>query len=59
MKALIPDSTFLSYRMIAQEKVSWNAIGWFFQIPLFRLVNDDDSPVKYIKNVSPMPVIII
>jgi fermentation-respiration switch protein FrsA (DUF1100 family) len=59
VKALLLDSTFSSYRMIAREKVSENAIGWFFQYPLSRLVNDDYSPVKFIKNVSPVPVIVI
>jgi fermentation-respiration switch protein FrsA (DUF1100 family) len=59
VKALILDSAFSSYRLIAREKVSQNPIGWIFQYPLSQLVNDDYSPEKYIMNVSPVPVIII
>ncbi len=59
VKALILDSPFSSYRGIAREKVADSIIGWPFQYPLSWLVNDDYSPEKYIKNVSPIPVMII
>jgi hypothetical protein len=59
VKALILDSAFSSYRLIAREKVSQTPIGWIFQYPLSRLVDDDYSPEKYIMDISPVPVIII
>ena len=59
VKALILDSVFSSYRKIAQEKIADSIIGWPIQIPLAYLVNDDYSPIKFIKQVSPVPVVII
>jgi len=59
VRALILDSPFESYRGIAREKIAGSVIGWPFQYPLSWLVNDDYSPVKYIKNVSPVPILII
>jgi len=59
VKALVLDSPFSSYRMIAREKIAQSIIGWPFQYPLSFLVNDDYSAVKYIAGVSPIPVIIV
>ncbi len=59
IKALVLDSAFSDYRTIAREKIAGTIIGWPFQYPLSWLVNDDYSPVKYIKEVSPVPVVII
>jgi len=59
VKALIVDSTFSSYRKFAREMIAASVIGWPFQYPLSLLVNDGYSPVKWIKNVSPVPVVII
>ena len=59
VKALILDSAFSSYRMIAREKIAKSIIGWPFQYPLSYLVSDDYSPVDYIKKVSPIPVLIM
>ncbi len=59
VKALVIESTFSSYRLIAREKVSLCCVTWPFQYPLSFLVSDTYSPVKWIKNVSPVPVLII
>lgn len=59
VKALILDSPFSSYRGIAREKITGSVIGWPFQYPLSWLINDDFSPIKYIKRVAPVPVVII
>ena len=59
VKALILDSVFSSYRMIAREKIAESVIGWPFQYPLSFLVNDDFSPKKFIRNVAPVPMVII
>jgi uncharacterized protein len=59
VKALILDSTFSSYRGIAREKIAGSVFGWPFQYPLSWLINDDFSPIKFIKGVAPVPVVII
>lgn len=59
VKALILDSVFSSYRAIAREKIADSVIGWPLQYPLSWLVNDDFSPVKYIRKIAPVPIVII
>jgi uncharacterized protein len=59
VKALILDSVFSDYRMIAREKIADSIIGWPFQYPLSFLVNDDYSPVKMIKDIAPIPLLIV
>jgi fermentation-respiration switch protein FrsA (DUF1100 family) len=59
VRALVLDSAFSSYRMIAREKIADSVIGWPFQYPLSYLVNDEYSAVKYIARVSPVPLVII
>ena len=45
--------------MIAREKIADSIVGWPLQYPLSFLVNDDYSPLKWIKKVSPVPVLIM
>jgi fermentation-respiration switch protein FrsA (DUF1100 family) len=59
VSALILDSSFSSYRAIAREKIAASIIGWPFQYPLSYLVDDDYSPVDYIKKVALVPVLIM
>jgi fermentation-respiration switch protein FrsA (DUF1100 family) len=59
IKALLLDSPFASYRLLAREKIAESIIGWPFQYPLSYLVNDDYSPLQCIGKVSPVPVMII
>ncbi len=59
VKALIIDSAFSDYRMIAREKIADSIIGWPFQYPLSFLVNDDYSPLKKIGDIAPVPVLIV
>ena len=59
VKALILDSAFSSYRDIAREKLAQFMLTWPFQYPLSLLFNDDYSPVKWIRTVHPLPVLII
>jgi fermentation-respiration switch protein FrsA (DUF1100 family) len=59
VKALIIDSAFSSYHSIAREKLNLCCITWPIQYPLSFLVSDTYSPVKWIKDVSPVPVLII
>lgn len=59
IKALVIDSAFSGYRLIAREKLSQLIVTWPVQYPLSYLFNDAYSPVKWIAKVSPVPVIII
>lgn len=59
IKALVLDSAFSSYRGIAREKIAASIIGWPFQYPLSFLVRDGFSPVDFIKQISPVPVLIM
>ena len=59
VKAVIIDSAFSSYRDIAREKLAQFVLTWPFQYPLSLLFNDDYSPVKWIKDVYPSPILII
>jgi fermentation-respiration switch protein FrsA (DUF1100 family) len=59
VKALILDSAFSSYRAIAREKIADSIFGWPVQYPLSYLVNDDFSPIQFIKSIAPVPVVII
>lgn len=57
--ALVIDSVFSSYRAIAREKLAQSYITWLFQYPLSFLVSDSYSPIRWIKKVSPVPLLII
>jgi len=59
IKAVIIDSAFSSYRAIAAEKIANLAIKGICQNSLALLFNDDYSPVKWIKKIYPVPVLII
>lgn len=57
--ALVLDSAFAGYRIIARDKLSEHFITWPFQYPLSFLFSDDYSPIRWIKKVSPVRVLII
>jgi len=59
IKGLIIESAFADYRMMARREIARTVIGWPMQYPLSLLVNNDYSPLKFIKKVSPIPVIIM
>jgi len=56
---LVIDSVFSGYRLIAREKLSQFYITWPLQYPLSFLVNDSYSPIRWIRKVSPAPLLII
>lgn len=58
VKAIILDSTFDSYREIAQLKLSNIWLTWPFQWPLSFLITDNLSPIDYIQNIN-IPLIFI
>ncbi len=59
IRALVIDSAFSSYRLIAREKASSFWLTWPLQYPLSWTVNDDYSAVRWIAKVSPVPVLIL
>jgi len=59
VKAVILDSVFSGYRTIAREKIADSIVGWPFQYPLSFLVNDDYSPLKKIKDLAPIPLLVV
>lgn len=59
IKALIIDSAFSDYRRIAREKMDAFILTWPFQYPLSFLFNNQYTPEKQIKKISPVPLLII
>lgn len=59
VKALIVDSPFAGYRLIAREKLGGFFLTWPLQYPLSLLFNDAYSPSRFVRNVAPVPLIII
>ena len=59
IRALVIDSAFSSYRLIAREKLGSFWLTWPFQYPLSWTINDGYSAVRWIAKVSPMPVLIL
>ena len=59
VKGLVIDSAFSDYRRIAREKIADSIVGWPLQYPLSFLVNDDYSPLKKIKDIAPVPLLIV
>ncbi len=60
VRLLVIDSAFSGYRMIAREKMmETSVLAWPFKYPLSLLVQDHYSPVRWIKKVSPVPILIL
>lgn len=57
--AIIIDSAFSSYRLIAKEKLSGLIITWPFQYLTSFLISDYYSPVRWISKVNPVPVLLM
>ena len=59
IKALIIDSAFSDYQVIAREKLALFTITRLFQYPMASLFADEHSPIEWIKRVAPVPVLIL
>jgi fermentation-respiration switch protein FrsA (DUF1100 family) len=59
VRALAIESTFPSYRYIAREKFGSFWITWPLQYPLSWTIDDDYSPINVIKQISPIPLLVI
>lgn len=59
VNAVVVESTFASYRDIAQDKFAHFILTWPLQWPLALLFPDDLSPVKVVKGLAPIPLLVI
>jgi fermentation-respiration switch protein FrsA (DUF1100 family) len=59
VRALVVDSPFAGYRLIAREKLGGFFLTWPLQYPLSLLFNDAYSPLRFVGEVAPVPLIII
>ena len=59
IKALVTESAFSSYRRIFREKAASFWLTWPLQWPLSWTVSDRYSPEKFIKHISPIPLLVI
>lgn len=59
IEAVILDSAFAGFRRIAREKLDAFWFTWPLQVPLSWTVPDEYSAVRYIADLSPIPVLVI
>lgn len=59
IRALIAESAFTSYRLIAREKLAAFWLTWPFQYPLSWTINDDYAPIKAVPLISPIPLLLV
>ena len=59
VRALVVDSPFAGYRLIAREKLGGFFLTWPLQYPLSFLFDDSYSPSRFVDHVAPVPLIII
>jgi hypothetical protein len=59
VKAVVVESTFASYRAIARDKLRRLWLTWPLQAPLSLLFPDAMSPIRFVKEISPRPLLVI
>lgn len=59
LAGLVMDSSFSSFRGIAREKLHQSWLLWLFQYPLSLLVTGKYSPINAVKDVAPVPLLVI
>jgi len=59
IKALISESAFSDYRMIAREKMASFWLSWPLQWPLSFTIDNAYSPLPAVNKISPIPLLII
>lgn len=57
--ALVVESTFASYRDVAQDKFAGFFLTWPLQWPLARLIPDDVSPIGVVQQLPHIPLLVI
>jgi uncharacterized protein len=59
IKGLVVDSAFADYRLIAREKLAGFWLTWPLQWPLSLTIDNDYSPLPEVREVSPIPLLIM
>jgi fermentation-respiration switch protein FrsA (DUF1100 family) len=59
VRAIIVESSFSDYRLIAQQKLASTPLTWAFQWLPTLTVNNDYSPQAAVKALSPIPLLLI
>jgi uncharacterized protein len=59
LKAVVSESAFASYRVIARDKMEAFWLTRYFKYPLSWLISDAYSPEKCVAEVSPIPLLLI
>lgn len=59
VRALITEGAFSSYRGITREKLAGFWLTWPLQAPLSLAMNNDYKPVEAIREIAPVPVLVI
>ena len=59
INAIISIGAFSDYRKIVRDALSGSWLTWAFQWPLSFTVNNDYAPADYVKDVSPVPLLIM
>ena len=58
--AVISEAAFSSYQKVAQEKIDDMAvIGWFSGTASSLFIDDRYSPLRFVKNIAPVPLLIV
>lgn len=57
--AIVIESSFLSYKEIAKEKLSLTWLTWPFQPLAYLMVSDRFSPLKTLEKIAPIPLLVI
>ncbi len=59
IKGLIVDCAFADYRLIAREKLAGFWLTWPLQWPLSLTIDDEYSPLSDVREVAPIPLLIM
>lgn len=59
LHAVVTDSAFSSYRGIAREKLATGWLTGLLRWPLALTIDDDYSPIRSIRAIAPMPLLLI
>jgi hypothetical protein len=59
VKAVVVESTFASYRDIARDRMNALWLTWAIQWPMSYAFPDKWSPRKFVKKISPRPLLVI
>ena len=59
VKALILDSAFAGYRRVVRDKLAALIVTWPISVPASWTVEDRYSPERWIREIGPIPVIVI